>query len=158
MERFRRGQLVIASLAAILIGCSGGNTAGYKGPKPVPAKGKVSYKNQPVEGATVSFLGSRAAIAVTDASGEFILTTVTSGDGAVPGDHKVTVTKIVAPPSAAKKAGNMSMEDAAKAAQEPPAAKPLSLLPDKYASAESSGLQYTVKSGDKNEFNIELTD
>ncbi len=146
-----------ATLTVIIGGCSGPTPAG---PKPIPASGKVTYKNLPVEGATVSFLGDGKippAMALTDSSGEFILTTSRSGDGAVPGVHRVTVTKIVGPP-AAKSTGSMSMEDAAKAASAPAVAKPLSMLPDRYAAADSSGLQFTVKAGDKNNFAIDLTD
>jgi hypothetical protein len=108
----------------------------------------------------VSFLGDgkiRAAYATTDAAGEFILTTNRSGDGAVPGIHKVTVTKVVGAPAKAS-TGPMSMEAAAKAAQEPAPAKPLSLIPEKYGIADSSPLSFTVKAGDKNDFAIELVD
>ncbi len=150
--------LVTAAMTTAIIGGCGGEVS--KGPKPIPASGKVTYKNLPVEGATVSFLGDGKippAMALTDSSGEFILTTSRSGDGAVPGVHRVTVTKIVGPP-AAKSTGSMSMEDAAKAASAPAAAKPLSMLPDRYAAADSSGLQFTVKAGDKNNFAIDLTD
>lgn len=148
---------VAALLTTIIGGCSG---PAPTGPKPIPASGKVTYKNLPVEGATVSFLGDGKippAMALTDSSGEFILTTSRSGDGAVPGVHRVTVTKIVGPP-AAKSTGSMSMEDAAKAASAPPPAKPLSMLPERYSAADSSGLQFTVKAGDKNSFAIDLTD
>lgn len=151
--------LVAAGLITVAVGCSGGAPAG---PKTVRASGKVTYKNIPVEGATVSFLGDgkiAPAIAITDSLGSFVLTTNRSGDGAVPGVHRVTVTKIVAPPSAVKSnTGTMTMEEAAKAAKEPPPAKPLSMLPDRYRSPDSSGLTYTVKQGDKNEFKIELTE
>lgn len=150
--------LAMAVLMTAVLGGCGGEVA--KGPRPIPASGKVTYKNQPVEGATVSFLGDGKippAMALTDSSGEFVLTTSRSGDGAIPGVHRVTVTKIVGPP-AAKSTGSMSMEDAAKAASAPPAAKPLSMLPDRYAAADSSGLQFTVKAGDKNNFIIDLTD
>ena len=159
MTASRLTWLVAAGLLTVAVGCSGGGPAG---PKTVPASGKVTYKNVPVEGATVSFLGDgkvAPAIAVTDSTGSFILTTSRSGDGAVPAVHRVTVTKVVAPPSAVStNNGKMTMEDAAKAANAPPPAKPLSMLPDRYRSPESSGLTYTVKQGDKNEFKIELTE
>ena len=150
----RRLWLVVACIVVVAIGCSKAPT----GPKKVPAGGKVTYKNLPVEGATVSFLGDGKmppAVAITDAAGEFILTTNQSGDGAVPGTHRVTVTKIVGPP--AKSTGSMSMDDAAKAASSPPA-KPVSMIPEKYSSVDASGLQFTVKEGDKNHFPIELKD
>ncbi len=155
MMASRSAWIVTAGVMAVLVGCSGGGPAG---PKTTPVKGKVTYKSLPVEGATVSFLGdgkSAPAIAITDAAGQYILTTTRSGDGAVPGVHKVTVTKIVAPPSTAKpKSGSMSMEDAAKSAPEAPA-KPLHMLPERYESAESSGLEFTVKNG-ANDIPIEL--
>lgn len=148
--------VVVACLLTLGMGCS---NSGPAGPKTVPVSGQVNYKNLPVEGATVSFLGdgtTRAAMAITDSKGQFILTTIRSGDGAVPGVHKVTVTKIVAPPT---KSANepMSMEDAAKAANVPPA-EPLSMLPAKYQTAASSGLSFTVKANEKNDFTIELKD
>jgi len=150
--------LVLAAMMTVSVGGCSRETS--SGPKPTPASGKVTYKNMPVEGATVAFLGDGKippARAITDSSGEFILTTNRSGDGAVPGSHRVTVTKTVGPP-AGKSTGSMSMEDAAKAANNPPPSKPLSMLPDRYAAADSSGLQFTVKAGDKNNFAIELTD
>src|SRR4029077_3046544 len=125
-------------LSILVVGCS----KGPSGPKTIPAGGKVSYKNLPVEGATVSFLGdgkTAPAMAITDSAGEFILTTTRSGDGAVPGSHRVTVSKIVGPPVKSSSAP-VSMEDAAKAANAPPPAKPLSMLPEHYSSAASSGL------------------
>lgn len=152
----RLSMFVVVSLLTLGIGCS---SSGPAGPKTAPVSGQVNYKNLPVEGATVSFLGdgtTRAAMAITDSKGHFILTTIRSGDGAVPGLHKVTVTKIVAPPT---KSANepVSMENAAKAANVQPA-EPLSMLPAKYQTAESSGLSFTVKANEKNDFTIELKD
>ncbi len=150
----RRLWLVVAGIVVLSMGCSKAPT----GPKKVPAGGKVTYKNAPVEGATVSFLSdgkTPTAVAITDASGEFALATSVSGDGAVPGTYRVAVTKIIGPP--VKSTGSMSMDDAAKAASAP-AQKQVSPIPEKYNSVESSGLQFTVKEGDKNHFAIELND
>lgn len=152
----RSALVLIAALAVCTAGCS----KGPAGPKTAPARGKVTYKKVPVEGATVSFLGDgriAPAIAITNAAGEFILTTTRSGDGAVPGKHRVTVTKIVGAPVAASK-GPVSMQDAAKAAKDALPAKPLSLLPTRYSMADSSNLNFEVKDGKKNDFPIELTD
>ena len=146
--------LVAAGLTVVMLGCG----QAPSGPRTVPASGKLTFKNLPVEGATVSFLGdgkTPPAVAITDAAGEFILTTNRSGDGAVPGVHRVTVSKIIGPP--VKSTGSMSMEDAAKAGSSPPP-KPVSMLPEKYNSVDSSGLQFTVKEGDKNYFVIELSE
>ncbi len=153
MMASRCAWIVTAGVMVVMAGCSKGGPAG---PKTTPVKGKVTYKSLPVEGATVSFLGdgkSAPAIAITDAAGQYILTTTKSGDGAVPGVHKVTVTKIVVPPNSGKPKST-SMEEAAKSAAEPPA-KPLHMLPERYASADTSGLEFTVKEG-ANDIPIEL--
>lgn len=155
MVNDRRALLLLAIAIAYVSGCGGGKAPA--GPKTARATGKVTYKKQPVEGATVSFLGdgkTSPAMAITDSLGDFVLTTTRSGDGAVPGKHRVTVTKIVGPPT---KTGPMTMEEAAKAAKEKPA-KPLSMLPSRYGSADSSGLNFEVKEGQKNNFPIDLVD
>jgi hypothetical protein len=146
-------------LIAVLlcVGCSG-RTAGLK---TVPVTGNVTYKGGPVAEAQVSFLGdgkTRPAIAITDEQGNFTLTTSRSGDGAVPGKHAVTVTKTASPPG--KDAGKRSsMEEAAKAAQNPPAeAKVLHLIPESYSTADTSGLSFEVKEGQKNHFEIAIKD
>ena len=152
----RCSMFVIVSLLVFGAGCC---SSAPVGPKTTPVSGKVLYKNLPVEGATVSFLGdgtTRAAMAITDSLGQFVLTTTRSGDGAVPGVHKITISKIIAPLT--KSASEpMSMEAAAKAVNVPPA-QPLSMLPAKYQSALSSGLSQTVKAKEKNEFTFDLKD
>jgi len=151
---FCAGLLFVVTFVA---GCSGDS-----GPKTVPASGVVTYKGQRVAEANVSFLGDgtiRPAVAVTDDKGEFVLTTSRSGDGAVAGRHAVTVIKSVEPPKKASSAGSMSMEDAAKAAEEPPnQGKTLYLVPEKYSLPGTSGLSYEVKSGEENHFEINLED
>jgi hypothetical protein len=166
MHRFRlfvdtRVFLIALSLLCVLQGCGGGTKSG---PKTTHATGKVTYKDVPVAGANVAFLGDgtiQAAQATTDSNGEFVLQT-SGSDGAVPGTHQVTVIKIAqTAPAATKKAGATSMESAAKANREAasggaPAIQ--HLLPERYSKASTSGLQYTVKDGDKNRFEISLSD
>lgn len=141
----------------LLSGCSDG-----AGVKTVKASGVVIYKGQPVADANVAFLGdgtTRPAIALTDEEGMFVLTTVRSGDGAVVGNHMVTVSKTVEPPTKAGATGSLSMEDAAKAAQETPAdTKILYLVPEKYSLPATSGLKFEVKDGAENYFEIKLED
>lgn len=156
MTASRYAWLLMTVILTIVTGCSGG---GSSGPKVVAARGKVTYKNLPVEGAIVSFLGdgkTAPAMGTTDSKGEFVLTTVRAYDGAIAGVHRVTVSKVVGPPPSSTKP--MSMEEAAKAANSGPPAKPTSMLPERYASADSSGLQFEVKQGDKNDFAIDLID
>src|SRR5436309_14322534 len=78
--------IVLVSVAAI--GCGGA--------KPVKVEGTVTLDGQAVQGATVIFYpdnGGPQASGLTDADGVFHLTTFNTGDGAIPGTHKVTVTK-----------------------------------------------------------------
>jgi len=147
----------------LMSGCS--NSAPARA-KTVPVSGSVTFKGQPVEGAQVTFMGDGSvlpAVAVTDANGKFKCTTYSSGDGAIPGEHSVTVSKTVATaletPSNAETSGK-GMERAMLRAQkgESQLAKPLNMVPEKYAKAATSPLHLTVKEGDANDFKIELTD
>ncbi len=138
-------------VAIVLAGCGGG------GAKLFPATGTVIYKNQPVEGAVVSFrceAANKTATGTTDAQGRFDLTTYQGGKGAVAGKHKVIVTKMSAPSGGA--AGATSMEDAFK--KPSAAAQAKSLLPPKYGDAARPLLEYTVSPDAANDFKIELTD
>ena len=84
-----------------VVGCGGGG----EDIGAVPVEGTVTMDGKPLAGAAVAFVGTtegtRAAAGVTDESGKFVLTTVEQGDGAIPGEYKVTVTKTKGePPSA----------------------------------------------------------
>ncbi len=151
------GCIAVLLLPVLIGGCSGDS-----GPKTVKASGVVIYKGQPVADASVAFLGDgtvRPAVALTDEDGEFVLTTSRSGDGAVPGVHTVTVSKIVDPPKKAGSGASLSMEEAALAAQSPPEeTKTLYLVPAKYSMAETSGLSFKVEAGAENHFEIQLED
>jgi hypothetical protein len=151
----------------VAIQAAGCGASGSPKPQTVKVTGKVTYKGQPVSGASVAFLGDGKippALGRTDAEGRFELTTSDSGDGAVPGTHQVTVSKNIPAKSTASSAtGVASMEDMAKKAAErggppPDDAGPMSLLPEKYGSAGTSGLSYEVKSSGTNDFTIELKD
>jgi hypothetical protein len=118
--------------------------------------GTVTYKGQAVPGAKVMFMGdgnSPPAVGVTDADGRYQLSSL-SGTGAVAGKHAVVVLKETEPDPAAKV--NMTMEEAAEAAKKP--VKPqtaTSIIPSKYASPQTSGLEFEVKAG-SNDIPIEL--
>ena len=132
-------------------GCSSGNALGT-----VPVSGKVTYKGQPVEGATVTFQGegdARPATAITAADGTYHLTTLDS-PGAIPGTYTVLVEKIETPAELNKL---VSMEDAAKNAAKP-LPQPKKLLPAKYADAAKTPLKHEVKKGQSNTFDLTLAD
>src|SRR5437899_612630 len=109
-----------------------------------PVTGKVTYKGQPVPGATIVFMGdenTRPATAVSGADGSYSLMTL-DAKGAMPGSYSVIVTKIDAPPAGEPP----SMEEAAKLANRPPPA-PKALLPAKYGDASKTPLRFEVKAG-----------
>jgi hypothetical protein len=143
--------LAVSFMGAMAIGCGGGGVSGT-----VPVSGKVSYKGQPVAGAIVTFTGggegSRPAVAVSEADGTYKLKTLES-DGALPGKYKVTVIKTETTAESAP----VSMEDAAKQSGKAAAAAK-ELLPPKYANGAETPLQFEVKSGVANTFDLPLED
>lgn len=149
--------VLLAALLAIA-GCSA--SPSLEGT--VPASGTVTQADAPVDGATVIFApvnasgpnANRAASGITDASGHFTLQTLKPGDGAMPGDYKVSITK-------KETVGKEYTTEEANAyynehKQPPPAPEVKHLLPEKYARPSSSGLTASVKAGDKNEFTFNL--
>lgn len=80
-----RRLLVSAFFSLALVGCAESET--------VKVKGTVTLDGKPVDRAEVMFLpaGGRMATGVTNSEGKFELSTNAAGDGAVPGEHKVTI-------------------------------------------------------------------
>jgi len=85
-------------LLGLLAGCRG-----QSGPKTVPVSGKITWDNQPLANADVSFTPTDkvegkpapSSNARTDAQGNFSLKLDQDGrDGAVPGNHRVRVSKM----------------------------------------------------------------
>ena len=86
-RRGRRWSL-LALLPLLLGGC---------GKSTVTVEGVVTLDGKPVPGATVLFTpeegNDRAASALTDEDGNFRLSTYSEGDGALPGQYRVVVTR-----------------------------------------------------------------
>lgn len=152
---FRCSCLVGIALS-VASGCS-------KGPSinTVPVTGKVTLDNQPLAGATVTFIsaappGANAppmpATGITGADGSYTLITMASGgqmaDGVPPGNYKVTVTKQQAAPAQpnpmagmnglsdeerAKKVQSMSPDELSKMAGQ-------AAQPGKGAGSDNSGI------------------
>lgn len=151
---------------AVLIVISGCGGDGEENPTVVPVKGTVMYKQKPVEGATVSFMAkgaSRAASGVSDASGSFQLSTYAANDGAVIGEHVITISKVKAEAqSQADPTANMN--DPSKLSTEwestkdgdPEASK--TLLPEKYSNPNTTPLKETVSEDGENTFVLQLVD
>ncbi len=144
------GRLFTAcSLAlVVIVGCGGSDA-----PEMAPVKGVVTYQGKPVENAGVTFTPTKKgspATAQTNAQGEFTLQTL-GKDGAILGDHIVTIAKMESQAVDASQ-GEPGRQPPSKT---PP---PKSLIPDKYAHPDKSGLKQTVKADGPNEFKIDLAD
>ena len=128
--------LVLCFIAA-LTGCGRGGQ-----PRTYPAEGTVTYRGTPVADAHVRFIPKEGppAEGVTDASGGFALQTFRPGDGAVAGEHTVTVSKT-------------EVVD-----KDPNAAYPemRSVLPERYSRVGSSPLVAEVTTRGENRFDFEL--
>lgn len=81
--------LTWAAVTLLASGCGGKN-------KLHKVDGVVTYKGEPLAGATVQFIPQEGkgapASGVTGDDGSFRLTTFNTGDGAKPGDYKVVIT------------------------------------------------------------------
>ena len=122
-----------------------------EGPQTFAVTGEVRLNGQPVAGADVAFLPSAStpdaapAQAVTDETGRFEVVSLfdqgrKSRAGMTPGTYGVQITQLKPPPPSA------GLSQA-----------PRNMLPQKYASAATSGLTATVVPDDENQFVFELT-
>ena len=130
--------LTAATLLAVM-GCGGGGDL-------APVSGVVLLDGEPVESGTVYFIpdsgaGSEGELA---AGGRFTLTTQEGRAGAILGRHRVAV-------AAFKEAVWPPNYDQADNGQDSGI-----LVPARYGTADSSGLEYDVQPGE-NEFTIELS-
>jgi hypothetical protein len=138
----------------VCLGCWGDAQVG---PVPTfPVQGTVTFKGKPVVGADVGFFcreQNRSAFGRTDDKGEFRMTTFSSNDGAVAGQHVVTIMKF-AEQTVTEQAG---VEDEAYDPYAPSAPPPkLAEIPPKYAKQETSGLTAVVGPDTPNQFKFDL--
>jgi hypothetical protein len=128
----RAGALLVLLLIA---GC------GPSRPRLYPVTGTVTYKDQPVAGAQVTFVSAegRPAQGTTDAAGKFSLTTFESGDGAATGSCKVTVAKL------------------APTDPNDPYSAVANAMPERYAKVETTPITHDVTAG-PNDVPLKLTD
>ena len=142
----RCGRAMGLGLALVLlcaVGCGRAGTA-----PTLKVTGTITYNGTPVSDANVAFTpeNGRPAVGVTDASGNFTLSTFDPGDGAVPGKHTVTVTDAgTAPAAAGEEDYSMPDESAGR-------------FPAKYADPAESGFTATVEKGKENDFTFDMTD
>jgi hypothetical protein len=117
-------------LAGLPFGCGSGDE---KTPTTLPVTGKVTYKGEPVTKGTITFQpdDGRPATGEIQPDGTYKLSTFADKDGAVPGHHKVMIVANTADPT--KIPGSS-----------PGYVAPKDLVPKKYGSLSTSGLEKTV--------------
>lgn len=109
----------------------------------VPVHGKITIDGKPLETGRVRFFPERGRVAAGDlqSDGIYTLTTYADGDGAVLGNHRVSV-------EARTAAQQVSIES-----DDVPGNF---LIPARYADEAKSGLTFEVKSGEDNQANFDL--
>jgi len=142
---------LVGLLLCALIGCGGGTDKWVEGREKVHAvSGKVTFDGKPVEGAVVMFISVSKPISaqgLTDASGVYRLTTYEQNDGAVSGEHKVTV----------RKTEYLEVRSANWTEEEPAMIKKAKeLLPIEYATEKTTTLKKSVPEDGAKELNIEF--
>lgn len=147
-------QVMVLCGMALLAGCgNGGDKFKAKRPKTVPAAGKLTMQGRPLAEALVVLSpvdqNGVAAMARTDDEGGFILMAFPPDEGAVPGKYEVAVSMPVASTDAPLTPENHD-------APPPKPKKPVSLIPDKYQNAKTSGITVTVEEAGSPELKIEL--
>lgn len=157
----RLSQFAVLCFPAIVVlglGCGSSNTGR---PKLFPVKGTVTRNGKPVEKAEVSFISpeaSRAAVGITDAQGNFVLGTFGNADGAIAGNHIVTVSKII--PNAAPVSNQPpTVEELSRMAAAGMNAPKADLsIPTKYADPKTTPLKASVQGDGQDKFTFDLLD
>jgi hypothetical protein len=158
--------LVGPGLLCVVLGCSGDDGLGTR----YSVSGTVTYKGEPVPKARISFIPASKDGAKQGASGEidngsYSLSTLTPGDGALPGEYRVTVSAREVDEAKLKADSEklFAKHGLAKSPMMPPElqakanAEAKSSIPKKYEDPGTSGL--TAKVEEKsNSFKFELTD
>lgn len=152
-------KVAVRSLAAaitlglvVVAGCGQGAPK-REGPPTYPVTGTVTQNGAPVAGATVRFEladGSKASTGLTDAQGEFKLSTFASGDGALAGDYRVTIVKMEG-----KGGAQAVSEDDPNYTGAEDEGEMKNVLPEKYSNVKTSELTATVAEG-PNSFDFPL--
>lgn len=123
-------------------GCSSNSDSRY--PPTYVVEGKITFRGEPVEGATILFNRTdqaRGAVGESDAKGTYRLTTYVLGDGAPAGEYQIQIMKYEQPPLDASEEDYYYLKN---------------LLPEKYADATKSDLTATVEEISKNAIDFEL--
>lgn len=146
------GLCFVGILFALLVGCVGDSRV-------ATVHGVVTLDGKPIENASVAFMpqaGGRPAFALTDADGKFELSTFGTADGALIGNHVVTITAV-------EERKNSKVEDLAEqhgslaeVMQPAPTPKETWIVPEKFADSETSKLEFEVIRGQSNQADFVL--
>lgn len=139
-------------LLVVLTGCGGDDRVSR-------VSGTVTLDGKPVGDASLTFMpqaGGRPAFGVTADDGTYELTTFESGDGAVHGNHVVTITAVEEQVS--NKAEELAEEHGSLSELMLPNQQPKQIwrIPEAYSDSESSGLEFEVKRGEMNQADFQL--
>ncbi len=134
---------VVSSVGLVLIlaGLSGCESSSDLA-QTAKVQGMISYQGKPVTTGTVMFIpvaGGPPATGQIQPDGSYVMKTYFSADGAVLGEHKVTITAL----------------DMGTGLPEDEATEPKPLIPEKYSRDATSGLTATVES-DENQIDFPL--
>lgn len=160
MNRIWMGLTLAAAL--VVVGCNGGNANVAK------VTGTLTYNGEKVAGANVMFVNddnSITASGVTNDQGVYELSTFVGGNpytGGPVGHCRVYVTKTTSVEVKEVKDANGNPDPTAMMAQmvnaDGTSNMPQSLLPEKFASPDGSGLEFTIEAGKDNVYDIPLAD
>lgn len=148
----RNVSLIVSTCVLMMVGC--GSSSPY-----APVSGIVTIDGEPLAEASVAFhpkAGGRPAYGLTRADGSYELTAIERGDGALIGEHRVTITAVKVEQS--EKAKAMAEELGSLSSAMPmPKPKEVWLAPESYSQVENSGLTFTVERGAANQADFALT-
>jgi hypothetical protein len=142
IQKIHFGHLVVLSLALGIVGCGGS-------PDTAPVDVTIMQGGKPITDVSVTFNpteGGRPAIGKTDAQGKVVgLTTFKPNDGALPGDHVITLAPITAPDQEISSADAYAVQTDFG-------------FPEKYRAVQASDMKITVERGNPNQKTFELTE
>jgi len=152
VQRYGRLAAVLA-LCSLTLGCSG--SAGR--PPLARVSGTVTHNGKPVTSGSVVFTpvgdsqgaGARIATGQIESDGSYTLTTYDTGDGAVLGQHIVTVESH----GTGEDIKKLNVKPDGKIAYK----LPKTTIPDKYNKPDRTPLKHTVEAG-SNKIDIDLKD
>ncbi len=146
---------IIACLigCGLLIGCGGSDHE-----ETATVTGKVTYEGAPVTKGRIAFYPSkgRPAMGAIQSDGTYSLTTFEPGDGALLGNHHVTITASESVGGSPPAAGFMDEITKASKGQAQAPGKTVWLAPEKYSNRKNSKLEAEVVSGSNtHDFNLD---